>query len=131
MQQPLDGLDTDYCLTADGELVLLHDPLLDLGTTVSGWAHQRRAAEIRAGRLRHRDARPSKRFWGLVDINGRAKSTVEHELALRPGFPAQARTPPTARPASRGERRGLPVLTAAPAPCCIGVMPPPGGRVPI
>ena len=39
--QPLDGLETDCCLTADGELVLLHDPLLDLGTTVSGWAHQR------------------------------------------------------------------------------------------
>lgn len=55
LQQPLDGLETDCCLTADGELVLLHDPLLDLGTTVSGWAHQRTAAEIRAGWLRNLD----------------------------------------------------------------------------
>ncbi|MGH2874368.1 MAG: glycerophosphodiester phosphodiesterase [Solirubrobacteraceae bacterium] len=49
LQQPPDGLETDCCLTADGELVLLHDPLLDLGTTVSGWAHQRTAAQIRVG----------------------------------------------------------------------------------
>jgi hypothetical protein len=36
--------------------VLLHDPLLDLGTTVSGLAHQRTAAEIRAGWLGRRSA---------------------------------------------------------------------------
>jgi hypothetical protein len=39
--------------------VLLHDPLLDLGTTLPGWAHHRTAAEIRAGRLRNRDGTPS------------------------------------------------------------------------
>jgi glycerophosphoryl diester phosphodiesterase len=59
LQQPLEGLETDCCLTADGQLVLLHDPLLDLGTTLSGWAHQRTAAQIRAGWLRHRDGTPS------------------------------------------------------------------------
>jgi glycerophosphoryl diester phosphodiesterase len=59
LRQPLDGLETDCCLTADGELVLLHDPLLDLGTTVSGWAHQRTAAQIRGGWLRNRDGTPS------------------------------------------------------------------------
>jgi hypothetical protein len=32
--------------------VLLHDPLLEVGTTVSGWTHRHIAAEIRAGRLR-------------------------------------------------------------------------------
>ena len=37
----VDGLETDVCLTADGELVLLHDPLLTLGTTPDGWAHER------------------------------------------------------------------------------------------
>ena len=36
LERPLDGLETDCCLTADGELALLHDPLLDVGTTVSG-----------------------------------------------------------------------------------------------
>jgi hypothetical protein len=39
--------------------MLLHDPLLQVGTTVSGWAHERPAAEIRAGCLRHRDGTPS------------------------------------------------------------------------
>ena len=59
LQRPLDGLETDCCLTADGELVLLHDPLLEVGTTVSGWAHERTGAQIRAARLRHRDGTPS------------------------------------------------------------------------
>ena len=54
-----DGLETDVCLTADDEIVLLHDPLLPLGTTLSGWAHERTAAEIVAGRLRGRDGDPS------------------------------------------------------------------------
>ena len=67
IQQPLDGLETDCCLTADGELVLLHDPLLDLGTTVSGWAHQRTAAEIRAGWLRNRDGTVSDERPLLLD----------------------------------------------------------------
>ena len=67
LQQPLDGLETDCCLTADGELVLLHDPLLDVGTTVSGWAHQRTAMEIRAGRLRHRDGTVSDERPLLLD----------------------------------------------------------------
>ena len=55
----VDGLETDVCLTADDELVLLHDPLLRVGTTLDGWAHQRRAAEIRAGRLRDRRGEPT------------------------------------------------------------------------
>ena len=59
LQRPLDGLETDCCLTTDGELVLLHDPLLEVGTTVSGWARERTAAEICAGRLRHPDGTPS------------------------------------------------------------------------
>ncbi|MGZ3397473.1 MAG: glycerophosphodiester phosphodiesterase family protein, partial [Isosphaeraceae bacterium] len=29
---PVEGLETDVCLTADDQLVLLHDPLLTLGT---------------------------------------------------------------------------------------------------
>jgi hypothetical protein len=51
-----DGLETDVCLTSDGELVLLHDPLLSVGTTLDGWAHERTAAEIAQARIldRHR-----------------------------------------------------------------------------
>src|SRR6266566_4882112 len=67
LEQPLDGLETDCCLTADGGLVLLHDPLLEVGTTLSGWTHERTAAEIRAGRLRHPDGTPSDERPLLLD----------------------------------------------------------------
>ena len=33
---PVDGVETDVCLTAGGQLVLLHDPWLSTGTTASG-----------------------------------------------------------------------------------------------
>ena len=50
LRRPVDGLETDCCLTADGELVLLHDPLLEVGTTVSGWAQSApRRRSARAG----------------------------------------------------------------------------------
>jgi glycerophosphoryl diester phosphodiesterase len=54
-----DGLETDVCLTADGELVLLHDPLLSIGTTLEGWAHELTAARIRSAFLRDRFGQPS------------------------------------------------------------------------
>jgi glycerophosphoryl diester phosphodiesterase len=56
---PVDGLETDVCLTADGRLVLLHDPWLSSSTTVRGWAHQTRWDVLRNARLRDRDATPS------------------------------------------------------------------------
>ena len=65
---------------------------------------------------------PEQNSCGLVHINARNGSTVEDELALRPGSSAQARKPPTAHPAPRGERRGVLVLTAGPVPT--GVIPP-------
>jgi glycerophosphoryl diester phosphodiesterase len=37
LRAPVAGLETDVCLTADGDLVLLHDPLLSIGTTLDGW----------------------------------------------------------------------------------------------
>ena len=42
----VDGLETDVCLTADGALVLLHDPYLPLGTDLEGFAHERTAREL-------------------------------------------------------------------------------------
>jgi glycerophosphoryl diester phosphodiesterase len=56
---PLTGLETDVVLTADGKLVLLHDPLLPLATTLEGWAHERTADEILAGRLLDRGGAPT------------------------------------------------------------------------
>jgi glycerophosphoryl diester phosphodiesterase len=43
---PVEGVETDVCLTADGGLVLLHEPLLSLGTTLPGWAHERTLDEL-------------------------------------------------------------------------------------
>ncbi|MGI8904401.1 MAG: glycerophosphodiester phosphodiesterase [Solirubrobacteraceae bacterium] len=65
--QPLHGLESDCCLTRDGKLVLLHDPLLALCTTLSGWAHERTAAEILDGRLLHRDGTESDQRPLLLD----------------------------------------------------------------
>jgi glycerophosphoryl diester phosphodiesterase len=46
-----DGLECDVCLTADGEVVLLHDPWLPFVADLDGWAHERTAAELRGARL--------------------------------------------------------------------------------
>ncbi len=56
---PLDGLETDACLTADGRLVLLHDPWLSSATTLRGWAHQTPWSDLRTARLRDRDGAPT------------------------------------------------------------------------
>jgi glycerophosphoryl diester phosphodiesterase len=84
LERPLDGLETDCCLTADGELVLLHDPLLEVATTLSGWAHEHTAAQIRAGRLRHRDGTPSDERPLLLDeLLERAPSGVTLQLDVK------------------------------------------------
>ena len=43
------GVETDCCVTRDGDIVLLHDDLLSTGTDLDGWAHDRMAAELLAG----------------------------------------------------------------------------------
>ena len=45
------GVETDVCLTRDGALACLHDAYLPVGTTLTGWAHERSAADVLAGRL--------------------------------------------------------------------------------
>jgi glycerophosphoryl diester phosphodiesterase len=56
---PLYGLETDVCITADGDLVLLHDPLLPLCTDISGWAHRTPAARILDAALLDHRGEPS------------------------------------------------------------------------
>jgi glycerophosphoryl diester phosphodiesterase len=56
---PLDGLETDVCLTSDGELVLLHSPLLCLGTTLSGWAHECTLKELLGASILDQDGEPA------------------------------------------------------------------------
>jgi glycerophosphoryl diester phosphodiesterase len=93
LREPLGGLETDCCLTADDELLLLHDPLLDLCTTLSGWAHERPAAEIRGGRLRHRDGTPSAEHPLLLDeLLALAPADLTLQLEVKAhGDPALAR----------------------------------------
>lgn len=59
LSDPVEGVETDVCLTADDQLVLLHDPLLTLGTTLEGWARQRTADEIREGLIRNSSGEPT------------------------------------------------------------------------
>jgi glycerophosphoryl diester phosphodiesterase len=47
----VEGLETDLCLSADGELVLLHDPWLPLTTELEGFAHERSGSELRGAGL--------------------------------------------------------------------------------
>jgi glycerophosphoryl diester phosphodiesterase len=54
LSAPVDGLETDVCLTAEGRLALLHDPWLPTGTTGTGWAHETLWREVRDLRLRDR-----------------------------------------------------------------------------
>jgi glycerophosphoryl diester phosphodiesterase len=59
LEEPVDGLETDVCLTADGRAVLLHDPWLSVGTTHHGWAHRTAWSQLRRARLRDRGGMPT------------------------------------------------------------------------
>ena len=89
---PFEGLETDVCLTADGGLVLLHDPLLALGTTLEGWAHGRSVAEIRSAWIRDSAGEPT----------GEHPLELEDLLQLVPGGSASSsrsrRTPTPGSP---------------------------------
>jgi glycerophosphoryl diester phosphodiesterase len=63
----LAGVETDVCLTRDGALVCLHDPCLSLVSTATGWAHERSAADVLAGRLLTGDGRVSGEHPLLVE----------------------------------------------------------------
>jgi glycerophosphoryl diester phosphodiesterase len=64
--------------------VLLHDPLLELGTTLPGWAHQHTAAEIRTGRLRRRDGTPSDEHPLVLDeLLGLAPTGARLQLEVK------------------------------------------------
>jgi glycerophosphoryl diester phosphodiesterase len=70
--------------------VLLHDPLLQLNTDLSGWAHERTAAEIVGGRLRDHHGKPT----------GERPLRLEQLLELAPaGMPLQLEIKAHADPA--------------------------------
>jgi glycerophosphoryl diester phosphodiesterase len=109
LERHVGGLETDCCLTADGDIVLLHDPLLQLGTDLYGWAHDRTAAEITAGHLRDHHGKPT----------GERPLRLEHLLELvPPGMPLQLEIKAHADPALAREttRAVCRQMTAASAP---------------
>jgi glycerophosphoryl diester phosphodiesterase len=70
---PVDGLETDVCLTADDRLALIHDPWLSLGTTAKGWAHETPWSVLRTAQLRDRHGVRTaqtpmllEELWGIV-----------------------------------------------------------------
>lgn len=57
LRAPVDGVETDCCLTRDGRIVLLHDPILSHGTSLDGWTFEHTAAAIVAAWVRDRTGR--------------------------------------------------------------------------
>ncbi|CAN5544112.1 hypothetical protein BH10ACT1_BH10ACT1_18210 [soil metagenome] len=92
---PVDGLETDCCLTSDGRLALLHVPFLPSSTTIEGWAHERTAADIVASQVKDRRGGPVDEhpllledLWPLLDghrltVQLEIKAVLDGELADR------------------------------------------------
>lgn len=120
----VDGLESDVCLTADGALVLLHDPYLPLGTDLEGFAHQRTARELRCARLRDRVGRLTAESPLFVeDLLAAAPRDVVLQLEVKAhADPALAGRTVDAlaerlRGRTRGEGKRIEVLSFAAAAC--------------
>jgi glycerophosphoryl diester phosphodiesterase len=107
LRGPIDGLETDCTLTGDGRIVLLHDPLLHRGTTLTGWATDRTAAEITGAQTRDGSGRPSaehplllEELWPLL---GDHELTVQLEVKAICDDALAARTCRALCEALRGE----------------------------
>jgi glycerophosphoryl diester phosphodiesterase len=102
---PVDGLETDACLTADGRLVLVHDPWLSSSTTLRGWAHQTAWSDLRNARLRDRDGAPTDETPMLLDeLLGEVAGALPVQVEVKAhGDPALARA--TAAAVCRVARR--------------------------
>jgi glycerophosphoryl diester phosphodiesterase len=118
----VDGLESDVCLTADGELVLLHDPYLPLATDLEGFAHERTARELRGARLRDREGRLTAEAPLFVD---ELLAAVPRDIVLQLEVKAHAdpalagRTVEALARHLRGRTRGrrIEVLSFAAAAC--------------
>jgi len=119
---PVDGLEADVCLTADGRLVLLHDPWLLGCTTASGWAHRTTWDTLRTARLLDRAGAPTDETPMLLE---ELMDAVPLELALQVevkayGDPALTRATTVAVSrvaAARADRERVEVLSFHVAAC--------------
>jgi glycerophosphoryl diester phosphodiesterase len=112
----VDGLETDACLTADGRLVLLHDPWLNGSTTLSGWAHETVWSDLERARLRDRDGAPTNETPMLLDeLLGEVAGDLPVQVEIKAhGDPqlAQATAAAVCRLAGgRADRSGVEVLS--------------------
>ncbi len=119
---PVGGLETDACLTADGRLVLLHDPWLSSGTTAAGWAHETHSDQLRDVRLRDRHgAVTSETPMLLEELLERAPAQLRLQIEVKAhGDPELARA--TSAAACRvvqghAGRRSLEILSFYTAAC--------------
>jgi glycerophosphoryl diester phosphodiesterase len=84
----VDFLETDVHLTADGEVVILHDPTLDRTTTASGPVAGRRWTDLSSVRLRATDGTPTdERLPALADLlhllaSSRARLLLEIKVGV-------------------------------------------------
>jgi hypothetical protein len=102
--------------------VLLHDPLLPIGTTLDGWAHQRTAGEIRAGRLRDAAGRPTdQRPLGLDELLDAAPAELPVQVEVKAlGDPALARrTAAAVRENHRADSERLEVISFWSGACAL------------
>lgn len=119
---PVDGLETDVCLTGDGRLALIHDPWLSLCTTAKGWAHETAWDVLGAAFLRDRHgvrtAQPPMLLEDLWDVVPEGMP-LQLEVKSHGDPRLAARTAEAVCNALQGrpERRGVEVISFHAAAC--------------
>ncbi len=83
-----DYLETDVHLTADGEVVVMHDPTLDRTTTGSGPVRDKRLADLAGVRLKARDGtvteEPVPTLAALLDLLATSRAQLLLEIKVGP-----------------------------------------------
>jgi glycerophosphoryl diester phosphodiesterase len=119
---PVDGLETDACLTADGRLVLHHDPWLSSSTTSRGWTHQTTWSDLRGARLRDRNGAPTAETPMLLeelldDAPGDLRVQVEVKAHGDPGLARATATAVCRLARARPDRGRVEVLSFHSSAC--------------
>jgi glycerophosphoryl diester phosphodiesterase len=98
LADPVDGVEADVVLSADEDVLALHDPALWVSTDLDGWANERDAAALSAARLLDHSGEPSDdRPMRLVEL----LEMLPSELPLQLDVKAYADTELAVRTARR------------------------------
>lgn len=90
----VDGIEADIVLSGDDRVLALHDPILSYSTDLTGWAHERSAAELCGAHLLDDAGEPSEEhpmsLEQVLELIPRdlpfqldVKAYADHELARR------------------------------------------------